>query len=149
MSRRLIDHIIQIHARGVPKGVIYRALAQRVGGESAKRMLKQAGLSVTISDLLRGRHVTDSTREKLREAQTGKKASKETIAKMSASQKGRTVPDDVRTKISTTLMGHSVAERTRKRIAASLRRYQARRKLSLRRWELKTASRLEAFKSAN
>ena len=143
--KRLIEHIVQLHAQGIDKRAIYRALSKKTNNDYAKRLLKEAGLPLTIGDLMRGRQLPESTREKLREAQTGRKASKETVAKMAAAQKGHTVTEATRTKIGTALKGHSVSKQTRKRIGASLRRYHARRKLSLRHWELRTASRHAAW----
>ena len=52
MRKRLIEYIVHLHARGVDKGVIYRAILRKTNHDYAKRLLKDAGLPLTVADLM-------------------------------------------------------------------------------------------------
>jgi hypothetical protein len=73
------------------------------------------------SERCKGVPLSLEQREKLRIANTGKKASAETKAKMSATRKGRTISEAHRKALSESLKGHPVSAEAREKMAAAKR----------------------------
>lgn len=71
------------------------------------------------SDRLRGRPLSEDTRQRLSAAQTGHQHSTETLAKMSATRKGRTPSAEHRTALAHAGMGHPVSDEARAKMAAA------------------------------
>ena len=141
MEKRQRDHYRRARKKNPPNRSLYAALREqgenvewriirRVRGyEAAARAEKQAiiamnaltpsGYNLTLH--CKARPLTETARQKLIAAQTGKVASAESRARMSAGQRGRKHPPEVIEKIRKGNIGKKRTAATRENIAAARR----------------------------
>jgi hypothetical protein len=93
------------------------------GGDGAAGYKHTPEARKKISESLKTRPVSDTTREKMRQnalRQTPTKHSEETKARIAEANRGRIMPPEQREKLSLAKLGHAVSEETRQKIREKL-----------------------------
>ena len=94
------------------------------GGDGSKGVIMSEETRLKMSNAKKGKpsnrkgcHLSEETKEKLRQANLGKHHSDETKRKCSEANKGKIFTDETKRKISEAKKGHIVSEETRKKIS--------------------------------